>query len=277
MENIGERLVGDYLRYIKGCDFVDFNVYTTTVQGEIDVVAINQAKRHAYICAVVTHLTTGIQYVKNARPDTADRLIKKFLKDIAYGAKAFPDYTIDYMLWSPVVRRSNGNPEYNQFAHLKRMETEVLEKTGIKVSMVINQEFVDAFQELREYARQESKDLKSPVMRLLQIEEWAQKNSNRIKKVQSKITDEATDTAAKSLPIILIPTDPREFKRELLRTRKAEIITRYIDGREESKIWNAQDFGETSNVKGNLRSRPEFRQGNWQSRGIQDVTVRILE
>jgi hypothetical protein len=34
MENTGERLAGDYLRFIKGCDFVDFNVYTKKSQGE---------------------------------------------------------------------------------------------------------------------------------------------------------------------------------------------------------------------------------------------------
>ena len=79
MENLGERLVGDYLRYIKECDFVDFNVYTTASQGEIDVVGVALAAKHAYICEVCTHVTTGIQYVKNARPDTSDRLIKKFL------------------------------------------------------------------------------------------------------------------------------------------------------------------------------------------------------
>jgi len=180
MENLGERLVGDFLRYIKGCDFVDFNVYTTATQGEIDVVAINQAKKHAYVCEVVTHLTTGIQYVKNARPDSSDRLIKKFLKDIEYGASAFPDYTVDYMLWSPVVRRSNGKPEYDQFAHLNRVEQQVASKTGVELVLVINREYVRAIKKLRDFARRETKELKSPVMRFLQIEEWAQKNADRI-------------------------------------------------------------------------------------------------
>ena len=94
MENLGERIVGDYLRHIEGCDFVDFNVYTKAVQGEIDVIGINLLKKSAFVCEVVTHLTTGIQYVKNSRPDTADRLIKKFEKDIEYGKDAFKDYTV---------------------------------------------------------------------------------------------------------------------------------------------------------------------------------------
>jgi hypothetical protein len=79
------------------------------------------------------------------------------------------------------------------------------------------------------------------------------------------------------LPINFVPADSDEFKRELLRTRTAEIITTYRDGRVETKVWNAQNFRATSNVIGNLRSRPEFRNGNWQSRGIREVTVCILK
>jgi hypothetical protein len=45
MENPGERQVGDYLRYIKGCDFVDFIVYTKKTQGEIDVIGVNHSSK----------------------------------------------------------------------------------------------------------------------------------------------------------------------------------------------------------------------------------------
>ncbi len=177
MENPGERLVGDYLRYINGCDFVDFNVYTKKTQGEIDVIGVNHASREAFICEVVTHLTTGILYVKNARPDTSDRLIKKFLKDIQYGTEAFHGYTAHYMLWSPVVHHSAGKPEYDQFAHLKRVEEEIKSKTDVAIILVINAAYVQAINKLRAFARQETKELKSPVMRFLQIEEWARKNA----------------------------------------------------------------------------------------------------
>lgn len=180
MENPGERVVGDYLRHIKGCDFVDFNVYTTKVQGEIDVIGVNLSTKEAFICEVVTHLTTGIQYVKNARPDTSDRLIKKFIKDIDYGQSAFRGYKARYMLWSPVVRRSAGKPEYDQFGHLKRMTDRIREKTQVNVELVINAEYLAALDELRAFARKESKELKSPLMRFLQIEEWTRKNVTKL-------------------------------------------------------------------------------------------------
>jgi hypothetical protein len=79
------------------------------------------------------------------------------------------------------------------------------------------------------------------------------------------------------LPIKLIPSDAIVFKMELLRTRKAQITTKYDNGQEEVRVWNAPNFSPTSNVLGNLRSRPEFRQGQWQARGIAKVTVRVVE
>ena len=186
MENISERLAGDYLRFIKGCDFVDFNVYTKKSQGEIDVIGVNHGTRKAFICEVVTHLTTGIQYVKNARPDTSDRLIKKFLKDIEYGREAFQEYIVQYMLWSPVVRHSSGKPEYDQFVHLKRVRQEIKDKTNVDLMFIVNAEYVRAIDELRTFAAQETKELKSPVMRFLQIEAWCRKNA-------AKPTTEAFD------------------------------------------------------------------------------------
>lgn len=84
-------------------------------------------------------------------------------------------------------------------------------------------------------------------------------------------------SSAGQLPIELIPPDPVVFKMELLRTRKAQITTKYYDGKEEVRLWNAPNFSLSSNVLGNLRSRPEFRQGQWQARGIAKVTVRVVE
>jgi hypothetical protein len=183
MENPGERLVGDYLRHIRGCDFVDFNVYTKAVQGEIDVIGVASSSRHAYVCEVVTHLTTGIQYVgKNSRADTADRLIRKFVKDIEYGRSAFPDYSVEYMLWSPVVRLSKPNVVYNQFGHLEKITEQIKSRTGVEITIVSNSAYLKSIQELRVYARQETKELKSPIMRFLQIEEWTRKNCENIAK-----------------------------------------------------------------------------------------------
>ncbi|MBK8744091.1 hypothetical protein [Propionivibrio sp.] len=78
------------------------------------------------------------------------------------------------------------------------------------------------------------------------------------------------------LPITLEPSQSAEFKRQLLACRHAQITTFHNDGRVEHHPWDASRFSDTSNVMGNLRSRPEFRQGAWRQSGIVKVHVRIV-
>lgn len=78
------------------------------------------------------------------------------------------------------------------------------------------------------------------------------------------------------LPITLEPSQSAEFKLQLLACRHAQITTFYNDGRVEHHPWDASRFSDTSNVMGNLRSRPEFRQGAWRQSGIVKVHVRIV-
>lgn len=77
------------------------------------------------------------------------------------------------------------------------------------------------------------------------------------------------------LPIGLNPTTEEEFKRRLLLTKTAYITVFYKNGTSNQKTWNANRFKESSGVLGNLRSRPEFRNGEWQKLGIEKVLVSI--
>lgn len=78
------------------------------------------------------------------------------------------------------------------------------------------------------------------------------------------------------LPIQLNPPGEINFKRELLKTKTAYITTYFSNGTSDKKTWNANRFTESSGVLGNLRSRPEFRNGEWQERGITKVYVSIV-
>lgn len=42
--SVGEGICGEWLRHVKGCEFVQYNLETTEVQGEIDVIGINLAE-----------------------------------------------------------------------------------------------------------------------------------------------------------------------------------------------------------------------------------------
>lgn len=169
--NVGEQLVSSYLQYLKGCEFIQTNLYTVDSQGEIDVVGINLKEKKVYICEVAIHLTTGLQYVKGNRPNNVNKLVEKFKRDIAYARKYLADYAHEFMLWSPIVRGSGGNPVYDQEGHLREIKEQLLSTEGADLQCVVNEDFHQALKDLRAFAGKQTAELKCPLMRLLQIEE----------------------------------------------------------------------------------------------------------
>ena len=77
------------------------------------------------------------------------------------------------------------------------------------------------------------------------------------------------------LPITLDPEHQEDFLAALLRTKLAWFQVFYADGRRGVRPWNADRMSPSSNVMHNLRSRHEFRQGNWQKAGIVRLHVSI--
>ena len=84
-----------------------------------------------------------------------------------------------------------------------------------------------------------------------------------------------TGKQVNSLPISLEPPRARDFLEALLEAGHAWLEVSYNDGQKEVRRWNAPRMSPTSNVIGNLRSRPEFRAGKWQARGISSLRVTI--
>ena len=76
------------------------------------------------------------------------------------------------------------------------------------------------------------------------------------------------------LPIRFDPPGPG-FKGQLLSAREAWVTTYYADGRVESRRWDASRMSTASNVIGNLRSRPEYRNPMWRQLGISRVLATI--
>lgn len=176
MVNIGEQLVSSYLRYIRKCDFTQLNLYTVEAQGEIDVVGINLKDKKLYVCEVAIHLTTGLQYVKDKRPNNINKLTDKFGRDIEYANKYFSDYDKHFMLWSPVVKGGQEGSLYNQLAHLDAIYGNIFRKHDVCVEFIVNERFLACMNEMRSYAKAATAELKCPVMRLLQVEEHLAKH-----------------------------------------------------------------------------------------------------
>jgi hypothetical protein len=169
--NIGEEIAGTYLKVCKDCDFVEYNLYTTEVQGEIDVVGIDTKNKKVFICEVAIHLETGIQYTKNNQPDNFNRFVKKFEKDIIYANNRFDDtYEKTFMLWSPIVKNPKETAKHNQLKALTDVQAFLKKEHNVDLQLIINKSFLDCLYDLRTYAGNQTEELKSPILRLMQIE-----------------------------------------------------------------------------------------------------------
>lgn len=181
MENTGEHIVGQYLRYIKSCDFVEYNLQTEFTQGEIDIVAINSTKNIVYICEVATHLETGLQYTKNGKPDNVKRFVSKFEKNIKYAKANFKEYEHKFMLWTPIVKiPKKANPVNNQLQDLSNIQEKILNKYNTHITLIYNETFLKNINQLRQISLNTTQAMNSPIMRFLQIEEKLNQHCEKI-------------------------------------------------------------------------------------------------
>ena len=155
--DIGEYLVGAYLKVIKGCDVVDYNVRSPEkgIAGlaELDVMGLDFPNKRAYLCEVSTHLG-GLEYGKGYA-DSAERVKKKFACQRAYATKYLSDFKDHvFMFWAPRVPK-------------RALEEALLVIAGL--TLVVNKDYTARVDELREAARLTTKDIGNPVFRLLQI------------------------------------------------------------------------------------------------------------
>ena len=153
---MGECVVGAYLKLEEGCDFVDYNVRPPGggLEGlqELDVVGLNFKSETAYLCEVTTHIR-GLLYVDNRT--TVERVENKYRRQRRYADHYLGNFaTHRFMFWSPVV------PVGYLTENLDRME-------GLE--LVINARYRERVDRLRERARVEAQDTGNPFFRALQI------------------------------------------------------------------------------------------------------------
>jgi hypothetical protein len=151
---MGEYIVGAYLRLILECDVVDYNARPPggglQGLGELDVIGFSFGKRIAYLCEVTTHLD-GLQ-IGASGAATIQKLTEKHARQRAYADQYLRGFE-HHLLWSPCVR-SGLVYELQQIASLE---------------LVINGEYKNAIDMLRTKARASTADANNPAFRVLQI------------------------------------------------------------------------------------------------------------
>ena len=86
-----------------------------------------------------------------------------------------------------------------------------------------------------------------------------------------------TSKSFEKLPISFVPEDTTKFKELLLLRKEAIEEIHYTDGTINESIWKANEFKESSNLIGNVRSRPYARKGKWKELEIAEIVYRISE
>lgn len=154
--DIGEYIVGAYLKIIEGCDFVDYNVRPPggglEGLGELDVIGLDFKNKTAYLCEVTTHIL-GLLYKDNK---TSVKTVKtKYARQRKYASKYLTDFPEHhFMFWSPVVPRGY-------------LTTELTKIDGLE--LIINERYAQCIDMLRERANKQTNDVGNPFFRTLQI------------------------------------------------------------------------------------------------------------
>ncbi len=157
--NIGEQIVSDYLKCIEKCSVVDTGVALGRNGGELDVIGF--LDRKVYFCEVAVHVN-GLRYTNNG--GTKENIKKKFraIQSFADEKYAKSKYNHIFQFWSPVVKNGVVDDLLEVAKDLKR--------EGINLKLVINENFRDSLIKIKEFTSDKKSELKSPVLRLFQIE-----------------------------------------------------------------------------------------------------------
>ena len=167
--NIGEEIVYEYLSRIIGCANVYGNTKLKSNGGEVDLIGIKGDT--IFLCEVAIHIN-GLHYTHKG--NTRNNLIAKFErikefvsdKDSPYYKKFKPRY----MFFSPVVGLTKLEKTKSKFPSNLLEVQKKLKGEKINLEFYINEDFYAIIDELRAIAKEIKSEIKTPVMRLLQIE-----------------------------------------------------------------------------------------------------------
>lgn len=158
--DIGESLVGAYLRHIVGCQVVVYNSFFANRQGEVDVVGLELGEpRKVWLCEVTTHIG-GMDLRRRER--SAEQVIDSKLSRLRDFADAtFPDDEHRFEWWTPRMATGLRDAMY------------VVEQQwgddGRDLAFVTDATYTERIRELADHARENPSTTNEPAYRLLQV------------------------------------------------------------------------------------------------------------
>ncbi|WP_436908194.1 hypothetical protein [Halosimplex marinum] len=159
----GEMLVGAYLKLVEECEVVAYGQHSplSGEQMEVDVIGFQPDDEPEVItCEVATHLR-GLGY-GNAT-ENRDRVEAKFTNAEAYVDRVFgSSESHRFQFWSPKVPNASAEK-------LETVATEFEARTDTELELVMNGEYADRIEELRDVAASTYAQRNELAFRFLQI------------------------------------------------------------------------------------------------------------
>lgn len=160
--DIGESLVGAYLRHIVGCEVVTYNSFFADRQGEVDVVGIQTGTpRTIWLCEVTTHIQ-GMLITGRGERGQEVVLRQKLDRLHAFAEATFPGDEYHYEWWSPWVAVGKLTKV------IAEIEAE-WEAAGRDLQFVMNEEYTERIRALAAHAKKNSSTTNEPAYRMLQV------------------------------------------------------------------------------------------------------------
>jgi len=177
---IGELIVGAYLRVINDCELVSYNQRSKEAgrQMEVDVLGVESTngEQTVYVCEAVTHIRGSLysgspneegwwsQYGNESYQHSLERIFHKFEEDYDLVADVFDDAEeYKFQFWSPYV--SEGYLTEG----LEEMKQQFESNYDKRIDLVINARYAKRVNKLCDRASETKKSYDEPAFRFFQI------------------------------------------------------------------------------------------------------------
>jgi len=242
-------------------------------QAEIDVLGVSfvQGKVEKVIAADIAFHRDGMLYV--SKSETAARVVKKLFRSALTLDIYFPGVPAEIVFLSPKV----GPAVVPGVHEAGRMMQSFFEnrRGHFLFRTIINGEFKESVMDKVAPLQKRVADTSELYLRAAQLIGLFDNCQPPSLKTPAPLRAPSPRTAKQTLPIELVPSDPNEFRRLLLK-RGAVKYEHYRDGQIKKKDWPAKRMRESSDIIYNLRSSNGYRQGQWQAQGMTKLVVKIV-
>ncbi|MBT0572393.1 hypothetical protein OKE68_01960 [Riemerella anatipestifer] len=303
---IGESLILSYLKHVKKCVFYqtnwkssnkwevfndekvqniydrvkedsNFNVFKKSQlrqllkQAEVDVIGMDSSNT-VYAIDIAFH-EAGLNY--GSKEETKDRVLKKLLRSYLSLLSYFPDKNYELVFVSPKV---NSDTEKNIRSYFSELEKN-FSSENVKFKYISNESFRDEIIiPTIKYAsgNSDTNELFLRTIKLLSLfDMYSIKKQNMLEFGQQGLKFDNNNFVSTDFTIEFIPKDEKLFKQKLIRIKKANRTWFYSDGKIVNDTWDASNFTDESNLRGNISSNNKVR--NRDKIGLIKLKLEIIE